>query len=573
MDIITKNFLNDYSKKYNLTNLKEADQFELFSNFCIFSKEYGISFKASDTLTGPATQGIDGFGVIVNNKLCSSVSEIKDLIDTNNYLVVTFVAIQTKTSSKFDNKQLGNFFNWIKIFFSKENSIFETEEMKNFIEMKDFIYNNSAYFTFNNPSLKLFFVSTGNWNNDENITAIINSNKKELLEKNLFTDIVFTPYGAKEIQNLYRRTMQPVQANIKMEKKVTLPSIPGVKVAYFGFLPYNEFSKIIMDEDGNMKSIFEDNVRDYLQTKDNEVNKDIIKTLNSGNFESFSILNNGVTVVAEEVRGIGEDTSILNYQVVNGCQTSHVLYESRNLTGIEEVYVPLKVIVTDNQELKSKITRATNNQTAVGVEELEALSNFQRELEMYYNALQEAGLVLYYERRTNQYRGKNIEQYRVVSIESQVKSLAAMFLEEPHLVTGYYGRLNKKMGTKTLFNPEHSFSPYFTSALTYFSIEELFDRNVLDKKYRRFRYHLILLFKLQVAGWQTPHLNNKKKIDSYCDKIIEALKDPIKKEETFIKAIEILKNCIKDFGDRKVTEKKDTTESLTKYFKPKETLF
>lgn len=58
------------------------------------------------------------------------------------------------------------------------------------------------------------------------------------------------------------------------------------------------------------------------------------------------MLNNGITIIAENVQITGTTAVLTDYQIVNGCQTSHVLYENRNLDGIEELLIPIKVIGT-----------------------------------------------------------------------------------------------------------------------------------------------------------------------------------------------------------------------------------
>ena len=51
--------------------------------------------------------------------------------------------------------------------------------------------------------------------------------------------------------------------------------------------------------------------------------------------------------------------------------------------------IPIRLIATTNEDLKNDITRATNNQTSIKKEQLEALSTFQRTLEEYYKTINE----------------------------------------------------------------------------------------------------------------------------------------------------------------------------------------
>lgn len=564
MDKITESFVKEFSKNKNYESYSSSDAFELFTNYCIITKEYENNhFELKSTLTGRATQGIDGISIIVNNKIVESKSEIMDLIETNNFLDVTFLFIQSKESSKFNGTDMESFFSWVNRFFTK-TKLFESIQMKNFIEMKDYIYENSISMTRRNPICKLFYVTTGNRVfDDKNLNIIIESSKEDLNNLQLFDKVHIEMVGARELQMLYRKSKEPISATIKFENKVTLPSIPNVKVAYSGFLPFIEFKKIIMNEEGQVKPVFEDNIRDYLKTDDNLVNKDIRETITSSESQFFSILNNGVTVVAEKFNGPpGNEFTITNYQIVNGCQTSHVLYEFRDLNTISNINIPVKIIVTEDDDIKSKITHATNNQTAVKIEQLEALNNFQKNLEDFYNAMCsfDTNVNLYYERRTNQYRNLNIADYSIITIENQIKSFASMFLNEPHLVSGSYGKLTKNL-EEFFFKADHKYHPYYVSALAYFILENYFNKGFIPNDLWRFRYHFLMLIRIKVLGKKVPFLSSNE-IEKNSEQLKDVLLDD-KKISLIINEIEtIIRGSDLKIGDRKVTERKETTDYL-----------
>lgn len=115
-----------------------------------------------------------------------------------------------------------------------------------------------------------------------------------------------------------------------MEKKVTFPNIEGVTQAYIGFVKCNDFIEILKDSDGNMlTNIFEDNVRDFQGY--NIINQEIKDTIrNSIDQSRYAILNNGITIVAKNIKPTGDNIELFDYQVVNGCQTSYVLFDNRD---------------------------------------------------------------------------------------------------------------------------------------------------------------------------------------------------------------------------------------------------
>jgi hypothetical protein len=44
----------------------------------------------------------------------------------------------------------------------------------------------------------------------------------------------------------------------------------------------------------------------------------------------FAVLNNGITIVTRNLRVVGDEVHIRDFQVVNGCQTCHVLFDERS---------------------------------------------------------------------------------------------------------------------------------------------------------------------------------------------------------------------------------------------------
>jgi hypothetical protein len=67
-------------------------------------------------------------------------------------------------------------FRWTKTFFNEQSDLFVTNEMKNFIEMKEYIYANSKFMKDRNPICNLYFCSTGKWIQDKG--GLLDSFKK-----------------------------------------------------------------------------------------------------------------------------------------------------------------------------------------------------------------------------------------------------------------------------------------------------------------------------------------------------------------------------------------------------------
>lgn len=563
MDRITKSFIQEMLSQQEMESKGEAKDFEKLVNYTVISNFYNRSFNLDYVTVGEGNDtGIDGLGIIVNGQMVETTDEIDDLIERNGNLEVSFIFTQAKTSSSFNSGEINTFVFGIKDFFSENPQLVRNEDIQKFAELSDYLYENAAAFKAN-PDIKLYFVTTGNWNGDQNLSAVINAGKSELEQKNLFNKVTFEPYGAKELAAAYRRTKEAISCTITLENKITIPSIEGVSEAYIGLLPFSEFLNIIVDEDDKLLSVFEDNVRDF-QGDTNDVNKVIDDTVKGERNDLFGVLNNGVTIVASTISSTGDSYTLKDYQIVNGCQTSNVLFNNRHIENIGSVRVPVKMIATTNEEVKNQITLATNNQTPIKKEQLAALTDFQRRLEQYYKSFEGDGL-LFYERRSKQYNtDTNVTKTRIISIPIQIKSFSAMFLQNPHMVTSYFGTIVKRLNSDNpqIFNHDHSFIPYYTSALAYYRLESLFRRRILDSHYKRIRFHLITLFRILAKPEATPALNSDRLMNRYCEPIIAILNDETQYLPFFEQAIDAVNSADFDLEDKQHVKQASRTQNL-----------
>jgi hypothetical protein len=569
MDRITKQLISDLFKGQEKSETNQSDDFEYFCNYAVLSSEYNKTFDA-DTITigsGDDT-GIDGIGIIVNGHLVEDQNEVDDLLDSNGYLEVTYVFVQAKTSSSFDSAEMHKFYFGVKDFFAENPTMRRNDDIIRFAEISNYILDNASHFR-ENPKCKLFYVSTGVVNpEDSTIEAVRLDSEKQLDSLNLFEKINSTLLGSNEIGKLYRKTKNPTSATFIFSNKVTLNETNGINQSYYGVLPFKEFKKIIIDSNDNIKSVFDDNVRDF-QGSNNPVNKSIAETLGSESPNLFSVLNNGVTIVASTIKSSGNNISIFDYQIVNGCQTSNVLFEYRNDTEIEEMEIPIRLIVTEDEDIKSQITVSTNNQTAIKKEQLTAMSDFQKNLELYYNSIEGDGR-LYYERRAKQYNSdRTVVKRRIVTVSNQIKSFSSMFLNNPHMVTSYYGTIVKKVGESgsSIFEKDHQFATYYLSGLAFYRLDSLFNSNVIDTKYKKIKFFILMLVTKLATTEKIQHLNSKRLVDKYCDPIIALLNDQLKTEKLFKKAVKIIDESGVDINDKQFVKSKSMTDSILNKWK------
>jgi hypothetical protein len=501
--------------------MKESDLFEYFADFCVVSDSHEEEFELSDVHVGGTDDlGLDGLAIIVNGVLVTSADEAEDLLDMNGFLDVKFIFVQAKTSSSFSGEQISTFFDGVDEFFADIVTLPMASEIRELREVMSWVYAHSVKFSRQKPVCELNFVTTGKWVDDDHLVAKINKRVSALEETGLFNKVSFAPFGADEIQASYQRSRNNVTVEFTFASRVTLPDIDGVAESYLGVLPLTEYLTLITDPSGNIrKPLFYDNVRDF--QGDNPVNSEIRKTLESSTGQQrFAVLNNGVTLVARGLRATGNKFVVTDYQIVNGCQTSHVLFDARSNIA-EDIHVPLKVIATSDEEIINSIITATNRQTEVTEEDLYALSAFQKRLEVLFESYPDKKK-LYYERRSKQYSAVNgIEKVRIVGKTQQVRAFAAMFLDDPHRAARYYSDLRAQVGTK-IFNNDHKLEPYYASAFAYYKLEFLFRNGLLPVYYKPARYHLLMALRYLVVGAEMPLLTANK-VQNYANKICDVL--------------------------------------------------
>jgi AIPR protein len=372
---------------------------------------------------------------------------------------------------------------------------------------------------------------------DDYLQGKIDQRLDRLRATGLFSDVLCSPMGADELHESYQRSKNSVTAEITFASKVLLPDIDGVSQAYLGVIPAEEFLRLITDDGGNIrKSLFYDNIRDFQDY--NPVNAEIQETLRVPLGQGrFAVLYNGVTVVARGLQTTGNKFALTDYQIVNGCQTSHVLFDERE-TLTDSVFVPLKVIATEDEEITNAVITATNRQTQVTTEDLYALGAFQKKLEALCAAFPDRKR-LYYERRSKQYNAATgIEKVRIITKPQQIRAFAAMFLDDPHRASRYYGDLRAQVGDR-IFNEHHKLEPYYTAAYGYYRLEYLFRNGALPVYYKPARYHLLMALRYVVGGSDMP-LPTANRIQTYCNKICEALWDESASTSAYKKGIEVV---------------------------------
>lgn len=216
--------------------------------------------------------------------------------------------------------------------------------------------------------------------------------------------------------------------------------------------------------------------------------------------------------------------------------------------------IPLRLIATQDDELTAAIIKATNSQTRVRAEQLLALSDFQKSLELYFKSF-DASKRLYYERRSRQYDADpQVEGTRIVTMNNLVQSFAAMFLEEPHRVTKSFSAFLRLVGDK-VFGASHVPDIYYLAAVAHCRLEFLFRRGAIDSKFKVARHHILLATRLLSETVPLPAFSSNKCKKYAADLVIRFWES----ERIFLRAVK----CIDDVANGDFDRENIRTQGFT----------
>lgn len=536
-DIILEGFIADFCEKYGFTSLPQSEQFERFASFSILSRAHSCPDDLDSLILGGTQDGgIDSVAISVNGIVVHSPKDIDYFIERFRKLDVEIVFIQAKTSPKFDGGELGKFLFGVEQILTSL-TIPLSPEVAQVRETILYTLKKSVYMD-RLPKLSCYYATTGSWNDPPELVGLIDGYHDRYKKVNLFESVTIKPVDAVRLREYYRAVTRANDQVFEFSRVVVLPKIDNVEEAYIGAVQAKELLKLIAVDDRINKGVFYDNVRDFQGS--NAVNQEIADTIANSSLEGkFVLMNNGVTIVAKSLRRTGESFRIIDFQVVNGCQTSHIVFECREkLTNT--IWLPLKLVITSNQDVTNDVIRATNRQTPVLPEALETLSKFHRDLEDFYKGYPAkfAGPELYYERRSKQFDGTSVMQNQIVSITTQIKAFISVFLDEPHSQHRYYGELLDAYRDR-MFLDDHLPDAYFCSCVVLFAVDKVLGQGPFHGFGRKYKYHVAMAIKYLILQQQVPK-HSTRAIATYCRSICEVVEDPQRRDDLISRALRVI---------------------------------
>lgn len=206
-----------------------------------------------------------------------------------------------------------------------------------------------------------------------------------------------------------------------------------------------DYYKFISDDGKLRKYLFDSNVRDFMGL--NRVNEDIKATLEDDASTDFWCLNNGVTILATSASVVGDCINMEDIQIVNGLQTSESIFRYFEAGGMDVANrsVLIKVIVSQDEDVRDSIIRATNNQTDVELASLHATDKIQRDIEDVF-----ARSEFFYERRKNYHHNIGNPSSRVITPLYLASGFVSLVLKLPQRASNLKSRFMRSDETYDL---------------------------------------------------------------------------------------------------------------------------
>lgn len=528
MHKVISSYLQKFSTEYELGQYEENDRFERFVNLAIVSSFFPDHFDLEEVTTGPEDQSIDGLAVVLGDELALTKEDAESIfarLKIRQQVAVTYIFIQVKRSEGFDAGDILKFGSGVRRLFDEGQELPSDHRLLEFLGVHEQVVTNLSKVQNGRPDCRLFYVTTGLWHEANGLRPQLKLIEDQLRNTSLFNLVSFEPVDRERLIRYWLQSQTPVQATFPVRSYQPLPDISGVEEAYLAVAPAAEFvDKVLTEDDGRIRSaVFEQNVRAYLGDE-NPVNSKIKDALlEKVNHDRFAILNNGITIVSSDVKVQSDRISVTDFQIVNGCQTSHVLFRNRTAVS-ERVFLPLKVIEADDPGIVSQVVEATNSQSDVEEAQFLSIRPFVRKIQEYFDAFDNEAdreRRVYFERRTRQYAGQDIGKARIFDIARLARVFAAMFLDFPHLAARYPTQMFQE-ALPQLFQGDQREHAYYAAALSLYRLELSLGNQYVPRPYQRYKWHLLMILKYQVGGLEAPPLNSKK-LDAYCDRIVNAL--------------------------------------------------
>ncbi len=529
----------DEFKSKNSLNLKNDDIFELFSLFQI-TKKLNLTYDDIETaiVDGGKDGGIDVFFILLDDCPINSEDEIDQFeFDENSSLKVLIG--QCKNGNSFKEDIVDKIFITIDRLFNLDVQIedLNSEFNDHVVEKTDWFRKVWRKATRKGASITIdYFYSC--IANEINESDNFRRKKNQILEKTNSlihnSKSTFDIYSSCELLKFYYSKPEEEIA-LKLKELPLSVNYRDGSIGYIGVAQIPDYLSFVKDEDGVLReTIFEENVRHY--QGDVDVNKKIQTTLN-GDFErDFWWLNNGITIIASDVRQHHKELTLKGVQIVNGLQTSYTIGKHYESVNTDDRSVLIKIIKCTDKSTIDNIISATNRQTAINPALLRATDDIQRKIELFF---EQKGY--FYDRRKNFYKNQGKSASKIFSIQATAQAIHSIINFKPDEARSKPTTLIKTPESyENIFKKDISFEVFFNCCLISRKVTDYIKTVIIEKSEkslaRMFSHHIFRIVPSLILENSHCSSSNIKDLD------IELVNKTVI-NESFL----FVKNCIDEF--------------------------
>ncbi|WP_437529807.1 AIPR family protein [Sorangium sp. So ce726] len=530
MHIILKKHVEELADDYGHSDMDESKQFEIFCNYCLVSRHFFGRFDPLDVTADDDDASIDGVAIVIDGDLVITADDAEAAFTTHKTnLQVDVIVVQAKSGEQFKKIDVANFKLGIEDYLSLEPKLPNGKLNTEAIAILKVVVSNLKKVKNRRPSVYVYYCTTGVYTAAREISAAFAIVEQYVKQTELFYAVTVKPLGRGELLKWYAAITEKNEAKLRVLDYLGMPAMPGIPQSYVALVNARSFvDALLLDEEQNInQSVFEENVRSYLGTE-NSVNAAIQATLKNPTKKSlFSVLNNGITVVAPELTLTPntKELHLKNFQIINGCQTSSTLAELRTLLD-DAVNVVVRFIESPENDSATDIITATNSQSDIPKEAFFGLRSKAKLVQKYFAAKNQDALPLnriYFERRQAEYRASGYPATRIFDVKELARCYAAMFLDMPHNSARYVSTIFSVSGPQLFCENDHE-AYYYVAALALYKYQNLINGNRIGaRNYIKVRWHIIQMFKWICHGTTDTPVANSKKAEAYAAALIETL--------------------------------------------------
>lgn len=299
-------------------------------------------------------------------------------------------------------------------------------------------------------------------------------------------------YGARELLQLAKES--PTY-NLTLDFKENITSTNS-HVALVFLRDYIRF--LANDRHKLNHHIFNSNVRDYQGAV--QVNREMRSTLEDPDSPDFWWLNNGVTIICTKASTQGKTYSLDDVQIVNGLQTSHIIFNELQGRSDDDPLLDrtllVRILETKDPTTRDRVIRATNSQTQVPMAQLRATDDFQRSIELFFRSKG-----WFYDRRKNYYRNRGKPLSRIVGIPFLAQATMAVGLSRPDDARARPSSLLKTDDNySTIFSDRIPLVVYLWAVKIQKEVDAYLQAHSSSQERTDLRFHLAMMLTVRMLG-------------------------------------------------------------------------